>query len=99
MFEGDAEGVALWACGDDGYWLAADQVDPTRFRVFERDTLAPAGEFSGERTSMTDGVALAGPSARFPHGALYALHADTAVAAFDLGEVAQRLDLAPACRP
>ena len=79
--------------------LAADQVDPTRFRVFERDTLAPAGEFSGERTSMTDGVALAGPSARFPHGALYALHADTAVAAFDLGEVAQRLDLAPACRP
>ena len=99
VFEGDAEGVALWACGDDGYWLAADQVDPTRFRVFERDTLAPAGEFSGERTSMTDGVALAGPSARFPHGALYALHADTAVAAFDLGEVAQRLDLAPACRP
>ena len=97
VFEGDAEGVALWACGDDGYWLAADQVDPTRFRVFERDSLAPAGAFSGARTANTDGVALAGASARFPHGVLYALHDDTAVAAFDLGQVAQQLQLAPAC--
>ncbi|MBE2291469.1 MAG: phytase [Xanthomonadaceae bacterium] len=98
-FTGDAEGVVLWPCGEGGYWIAADQVDPTRFRVFERDTLAPAGEFSGERTAMTDGVALAGPSARFPHGVLYALHADSAVSAFDLGTVAQTLQLAPACRP
>ena len=96
-FRSDAEGVVLWVCGQDGYWIAADQLDPTRFRVFERDSLAPAGAFSGARTANTDGVALAGASARFPHGVLYALHDDTAVAAFDLGQVAQQLQLAPAC--
>ncbi len=96
-FQSDAEGVVLWVCGQDGYWIAADQLDPTRFRVFERDSLAPAGAFSGARTANTDGVALAGASARFPHGVLYALHDDTAVAAFDLGQVAQQLQLAPAC--
>ena len=99
VFAADAEGVVLWSCGDGGYWIAADQVDPTRFRVFERDSLAVAGEFVGVRTALTDGVALVGSSARFPHGALYALHDDSAVAAFDLGQIAQRLDLAPACRP
>ena len=96
-FQSAAEGVVLWVCGQDGYWIAADQLDPTRFRVFERDSLAPAGAFSGARTANTDGVALAGASARFPHGVLYALHDDTAVAAFDLGQVAQQLQLAPAC--
>jgi len=98
-FEDDAEGVALWACGADaGYWVAVDQLDPTRFRLFERTSLAPAGSFSGTRTALTDGIALhAGPSARFPHGVLFALHADRAVAAFDLGRVARRLRLSPAC--
>jgi len=99
-FEDDAEGVALWACGADaGYWVAVDQLDPTRFRLFERTSLAPAGSFSGARTALTDGIALhSGPSARFPHGVLFALHADRAVAAFDLGQVARRLRLSPACR-
>jgi 3-phytase len=99
-FEDDAEGVVLWPCGADaGYWIAVDQLDPTRFRLFERTTLAPAGSFSGRRTVLTDGVALhADATARFPHGALFALHADHAVSAFDLGDVARRLRLAPACR-
>ncbi len=99
-FENDAEGVVLWSCGADaGYWIAADQTDPTRFRLFERSTLAPAGSFSGRRTALTDGVALqAAATPRFPHGALFALHADNAVAAFDLGRIARRLQLAPACR-
>ena len=35
---------------------------------------------------------------RFPRGALFALHADNAVSAFDLGLVARRLRLQPACR-
>ena len=97
-FTGDAEGVVLWPCGEGGYWIAADQVDPTVFRVFERDSLALAGAFSGQRTALTDGVALAGPGTRFPQGALYALHADNAVAAFDLGQIARTLQLAPACQ-
>ena len=99
-FASDAEGVVLWSCGDDaGYWIAADQTDPTRFRLFDRKTLAPAGSFSGRHTALTDGVALhAAATPRFPRGALFALHADNAVSAFDLGLVARRLRLQPACR-
>jgi 3-phytase len=99
-FEDDAEGIALWSCGADaGYWIAADQTDPTRFRLFDRNTLAPAGSFSGKRTALTDGIALhAAATPRFPRGVLFALHADNAVAAFDLGRVARQLQLAPACR-
>ncbi len=98
-FEGDAEGIALWECDiDDGYWIAADQVRPTRFRLFDRRTLAPAGSFSGRRTGFTDGIALhASASQRYPDGVLFALHDDRAVAAFDLGEIARSLQLSPAC--
>lgn len=99
-FEDDAEGVVLWPCGDrSGYWIAVDQLSPTRFRLFDRISLAPAGSFTGTRTTLTDGVALrADASARFPHGVLYALHDDHAVSAFDLGDVARRLRLSRACR-
>lgn len=98
-FQGDAEGVALWECDvDDGYWIAADQLRPTLFRLFDRRTLAPAGSFSGQRVGFTDGIALhATATARFPHGALFALHDDHAVAAFDLGDVARALDLSASC--
>ena len=98
-FEDDAEGVVLWTCGADaGYWIAVDQLDPTRFHLFDRRTLAPVASFSGTRTALTDGVALhARPTARFPHGALYALNRDHAISAFDLRDLARRLALAPAC--
>ena len=77
----------------------ADQLRPfTVFRVFDRESLAPRGAFSGQVTAWTDGVALhAAPTARFPQGALFAVHSDRAVAAFDLGDVARALDLDPAC--
>ncbi|WP_144409319.1 phytase [Pseudoxanthomonas suwonensis] len=99
-FEDDAEGIVLWACGAEaGYWIAVDQLRPTRFHLFERTTLAPAGSFTGARTALTDGLALhAEATPRFPHGALYALHEDRAVSAFDLGTIARRLRLAPACQ-
>ena len=99
-FLAEPEGIALWACtADAGYWIVADQLRPlTVFRVFDRDSLAPRGAFSGQVTAWTDGVALhASPTARFPHGALFAVHSDRAVAAFDLGDVARSLDLDPAC--
>ncbi|KAF1685042.1 phytase [Pseudoxanthomonas broegbernensis] len=99
VFQGDAEGVALWECeAGVGYWIAAEQVRPTRFHVYARDTLAAAGEFVGARTALTDGVAVfAAPSARFPGGALFALDEDRAVTAFDLREVARALQLSPHC--
>src|SRR5690554_2341147 len=100
VFTAEPEGLALWACtAESGYWIAADQLHPrTVFRVFDRTTLAPRGQFSGTVTGWTDGVALhASPTARFPAGALYAVHHDRAVAAFDLRDIVAALQLDPAC--
>src|SRR5690606_3924070 len=93
-FEAQAEGVALWSCTpDSGYWVAADQRYPkTHFLLFDRDTLAPRGSFMGEVTAHTDGIALHAAGTReFPFGALFAVHDDKAVAAFDLGDVVRAL--------
>ena len=99
-FQAQAEGVALWSCTpDSGYWVAADQRYPqTHFLLFDRDTLAPRGGFMGEVTAHTDGIALHAAGTRgFPFGALFAVHDDKAVAAFDLGDVVRALALDPRC--
>lgn len=99
VFDADAEGVALWDCdGEDGYWIAVDQLTPTLFRVFDRTTLAPRGIFSGQTVANTDGEAIyASPTARFPAGALFVLHNDQSLAAFDLRDVASALQLKENC--
>lgn len=99
-FQAEAEGVALWDCTpDSGYWIAVDQLSPlTVFHVFDRATLKPVGSFEGKVTAYTDGIALhAAATPAFPGGALYAVHDDKAVAAFDLREVAGALGLAREC--
>ena len=99
-FDAEAEGLALWACPDGGgYWVTVDQLSPlTRFHVFDRLGLAPRGSFSGRRAARTDGVALhAAPTARFPAGALFAVHDDRSIAAFDLRAIATALRLPAAC--
>ena len=99
-FGAEAEGVALWSCPDGGgYWIAVDQLAPlTIFHLFDRTTLAPRGSFEGRVTAHTDGVVLhASATPRFPGGALYAVHDDKAVAAFDLRDVANALNLSTAC--
>ena len=99
-FAGEAEGVVLWACGaTSGYWLAVDQQAPlTWFHLFDRASLAPAGSFQGAVTANTDGIALhAAATPRFPGGALYAVHDDRAVSAFDLRDIVDRLGLDRAC--
>lgn len=99
-FTAQAEGLALWACPDgSGYWIGADQfVDRTLFRVYDRQSLAPRGAFSGKATAMTDGVWLSSaPSARFPAGVFYAADRDEAVAAFGWREIARALDLRERC--
>jgi 3-phytase len=99
-FEAQAEGVALWSCTpDSGYWVAADPRYPqTHFLLFDRDTLAPRGSFMGKVTAHTDGIALhAATTAAFPAGALFAVHDDKAVTAFDLAEVVRALGLDPRC--
>ena len=99
-FGAEAEGVALWSCADGGgYWIAVDQLAPlTIFHLFDRATLAPRGSFEGETTAHTDGVALhAASTLAFPNGALFAVHDDKSVSAFDLAEVARVLQLSPGC--
>ena len=99
-FGGEPEGVALWACTvDDGYWVAADQLRPlTVFHLFDRQTLAPAGRFTGAATAHTDGIALYPvPTARFPYGALFAVNDDAEVVAFDLRDVAAAVRLDHDC--
>jgi 3-phytase len=99
-FEAQAEGVALWDCAPEvGYWVAADQRYPlTHFLLFDRDTLAPRGSFMGQTTAETDGIALhAAAMPSFPSGALFAVHEDKAVAAFDLSDIVRALGLDPRC--
>lgn len=99
-FGAEAEGIALWQCqGDSGYWIAVDQLAPRAvFHLFDRNTLAPVGSFRGDTTAYTDGIALhAATTAAFPAGALYAVHDDRAVAAFDLQEVARVFNLPADC--
>lgn len=99
-FEGEAEGVALWSCAPSrGYWLAVDQLSPlTKFRLFDRHTLASRGSFTGRTVGRTDGIALmTEASARFPSGALFAVDRDLSVAAFDLRDIAAALGLEASC--
>ncbi len=99
-FQSEAEGVALWSCtADTGYWITVDQLYPlTRFLLFDRQTLAPRGGFTGKTVAHTDGIALhAASTPEFPAGALFAVHDDKAVAAFDLGDIVHALELDPRC--
>lgn len=99
LFDADAEGVALWTCdAGEGYWIGVDQLQPTLFRLFDRTTLEPVKTFSGRVVANTDGQALyAVGTPRFPAGALYALHDDKAVAAFDLRDIVRALGLSDRC--
>ncbi|GAB3747949.1 NHL repeat-containing protein [Lysobacter olei] len=99
-FGAEAEGIVLWRCqGDAGYWIAVDQLAPRAiFHLFDRNTLKPVGSFRGDVTAYTDGIALhAATTAVFPAGALFAVHDDKAVAAFDLQEVARVFNLPAEC--
>ena len=92
--------MALWTCPDgSGYWIAVDQLAPlTLFHLFDRTTLESRGSFRGEVTAHTAGVALhAAATPGFPGGALFAVHDDKAVSAFDLRDVARVLQLPGGC--
>ncbi|MGO1069952.1 phytase [Lysobacter sp. CA199] len=100
LFKAQAEGIALWQCGDgSGYWIATDQYkDRSLFHVFDRVSLRHLGAFAGRTVGNTDGVWLqqAG-STRFPDGVFYAVHDDQAVGAFDWRDIANALNLRSRC--
>ncbi|KRG69088.1 hypothetical protein [Pseudoxanthomonas dokdonensis] len=93
-----AEGVMLKTCGDQGWWVATEQgKQRSIFHLFARDTLEYAGAVAGHVVANTDGIWVDNqPSSRFPQGALYAVHDDQGVVAFDWREIARALSL-PAC--
>jgi len=99
-FPHEAEGLALYACPDGGYWIATDQDEETNtFHVFDRETLEYLGSFTGATTRNTDGVALTQtPFGPFPAGAFYAVHNDGNIAAFSWAEIAAKLGLRTDCR-
>ncbi|MCO6941766.1 hypothetical protein LVR20_28950, partial [Pseudomonas aeruginosa] len=68
------------------------------FHLFDRYTLKPVGAFQGNTVANTDGIwMMQQPSARFPHGALYAVHDDQGVVAFDWESIAKQLALPLEC--
>lgn len=78
-FSSDAEGMALYACGEDGYLVVADQIRAaTEFEVFDRRTHEHLGTFTlndgqGDYTHLTDGIdILQTPLPGFPNGLLAA---------------------------
>lgn len=100
LFKAQAEGIALWECGDGtGYWLMTDQFeDRSLFHVFDRQSFEHLGAFAGEKIGNTDGVWLQQQgSARFAHGVFYAVHDDQAVGAFDWDDIASALKLRSSC--
>ncbi len=100
LFTQQAEGIALWTCGDSaGYWVTTDQGPVVNtFHLFDRRTLAHVGAFRGNVTNTTDGVALTqravGP---FASGMFFTAHFDAAISAFDWGEIAATLGLPTRC--
>ncbi len=96
LFRHQVEGIALYETGErSGWWIVADQGKAENFfRLFDRETLEPAGVFRGERTLNTDGVWVTNRAMpRFPAGAFYAADADAAVTAFSWAEIAEALGL------
>ncbi len=96
--QAQAEGVMLKTCGEQGWWVATEQgKQHSIFHVFDRGTLAYVGAFTGHVVANTDGIWVDNQaSRRFPQGALYAVHDDQGVVAFDWRDIGKALSL-PDC--
>jgi 3-phytase len=94
-FATEPEGIALFQCGRQGFWIATDQDEANNtFHVFDRASLRHLGAFSGRTTRNTDGVALLQAStSQLPDGAFYAVHDDGSIGAFAWADIAVALRL------
>ncbi|NIJ69705.1 phytase [Xanthomonas sp. 60] len=99
VFKAQAEGVMLRTCGSGGWWITTEQgKGRSVFHLFDRHTLKPVGAFQGTTVANTDGIwMMQHATPRFPQGALYAVHDDQGVVAFDWAQVARALSLPTAC--
>jgi 3-phytase len=73
--------------------VATDQHDALSiFHLFDHRTFDHLGAFSGETTANTDGITVTSmASEAFPSGAVFAVHDDRGVAAFDWRGVRDRV--------
>lgn len=100
LFKYQVEGIALHECENGkGYWIITDQsLNGNRFMVFERETFEHIGNFTGPKTTNTDGIWLTQTSyGQFDRGAFFAVHNDGNVSAFDWGEIADSLGINLTC--
>jgi 3-phytase len=94
-FRHEPEGIALYPCGDAGYWVVTDQSDEaTVYRVFDRATLKEAGAFTGQKTRESDGIAILGADpGGASSGTFFAVYGGRAVAAIAWEDIARGLGL------
>ncbi len=92
----EPEGIALYELNDqEGYVILTDQDrQENTFWIFDRVTLKPIRSFIGNKTRNTDGIATSnqgfGP---FVSGALYAVHDDGNIHAYDWHTLAKSCHL------
>lgn len=99
VFHAQSEGIMLKACADgSGWWITTEQgKGRTVFHLFDRNSLEHTGAVTGKAVANTDGIWLHDAATqRFPQGALYAVHDDQGMVAFDWRDVSAALSL-PAC--
>jgi 3-phytase len=100
----EPEGVVLLSCGPEeaweGYIIAADQTQPTRFLVWDRRSLVPRGGFTGEPAiDITDGIAFVPTNDESgAAGLFYATHHDVQIVAYRWADIAEALGLRTDCR-
>jgi len=91
LIRGEAEGIALYPQGDgDGVLIVTDQQKTISiWHIYDRRTLAHRGAFTGAPTvANTDGICVhVTPFGPFTGGALFAVHDDLEVRAYDMAAV------------
>jgi 3-phytase len=99
----EPEGLIVLSCGPEeqreGYIVTADQTKPSRFLVWDRQSLAPLGGFTGEPTiDFTDGVAFGVMDGDPAGGMFYATHQDVQVVGYRWNDIAEAMGFRTDCR-
>ena len=100
LFNYQVEGISLYECGSEGYWIITDQdYEYNIFHLLDRKTFEYVGSIEGPNTTNTDGIWFdPTPFEKFEKGIFLAIHNDGNVSAFDFKEIADSLNLKTNCK-